>query len=72
MTTDVIVGSKKHRIGEEGYFYYEPGTDATTIIQAALDYANKERKIILSVIIRRRITGKYGVLRKDRPPKEGK
>jgi len=56
---------------EEGYFYYKHNTDATPIIQAALEYADKKHEIIIiPAIIRRRITGKYGLLKRPKPPEE--
>ncbi len=71
MSPVVLIGTDKNRIDEERYFYYEINTDATPIIQAALEYANKEHEIIIiPAIIRRRITGKYGLLRKPRTPEE--
>ena len=35
---DVTIGSDLERAGEENYFYYRPGSDASIIVQAAVDY----------------------------------
>ena len=34
----VMIGSDPERMGEENYYYYEPGSDASIIFQAAIDY----------------------------------
>ena len=34
----VMIGSDPDRMGEENYFYYEPGSDASIIFQVAIDY----------------------------------
>lgn len=34
----VIIGSDLERAKDVNYFYYEPGTDASTVVQAAVDY----------------------------------
>lgn len=35
---DAIIGFDADRAGEENYFYVRPGSDASIIVQAAIDY----------------------------------
>ncbi len=34
----VIIGTDRERAGDVNYFYYEPGTDASLVVQSAVDY----------------------------------
>ena len=34
----VIIGTDRERAGDVNYFYYEPGTDASIVFEAAMDY----------------------------------